>query len=79
MPAPYSDDLRQKVLDAIDDGCRKTHVSQLFNISRTPLTCGSNDEQKQAQLAPFESIDAVLKARLLIWSNFASLQLSMDI
>lgn len=37
MPAPYSDDLRQKVLDAIDRGERKSHVSQMFNLSRNTL------------------------------------------
>ncbi len=37
MPSPYSDDLRQKVLDAIDNGYCKTHVSRLFNISRNTL------------------------------------------
>lgn len=37
MPAPYSDDLRQKVLDAIASGHRKSHVSQLFNISRNTI------------------------------------------
>ena len=37
MPAPYSDDLRQKVLDAIDSGYRKSDVSRLFNISRNTI------------------------------------------
>jgi transposase len=37
MPSPYSDDLRQKVLDAIDDGYRKSQVSRLFNISRNTI------------------------------------------
>jgi transposase len=37
MPAPYSDDLRQKVLDAIDRGERKSHVSRMFNISRNTI------------------------------------------
>ncbi len=37
MPSPYSDDLRQKVLDAIDNGYRKSHVSRLFNISRNTI------------------------------------------
>lgn len=37
MPAPYSDDLRQKVLDALDSGNRKSHVSRLFNISRNTI------------------------------------------
>lgn len=37
MPAPYSDDLRQKVLNAIDSGNRKSQVSGMFNISRNPI------------------------------------------
>lgn len=37
MPSPYSDDLRQKVLDAIDSGYRKSHISRLFNLSRNTI------------------------------------------
>jgi transposase len=35
MPKPYSYDLRQKVIQAIElDGLKKSEASQLFNISR---------------------------------------------
>lgn len=37
MPAPYSEDLRQKVTAAVDRGERKTDVSRMFNISRNTL------------------------------------------
>jgi len=37
MPAPYSDDLRQKVLDAIDRGEGKSSVSRMFKISRNTI------------------------------------------
>jgi len=37
MPAPYSDDLRQKVLDALDNGQRKSDISRVFNISRNTI------------------------------------------
>jgi transposase len=37
MPAAYSDDLREKVGAAIDRGERKSHISQMFNISRDTL------------------------------------------
>lgn len=36
MPAPYSEDLRQKVI-AVARGERKIDVSQMFNISRNTL------------------------------------------
>ncbi len=37
MPAPYSDDLRQKVIAAIDRGEQKSHVSEIFSISRDTI------------------------------------------
>jgi transposase len=37
MPAAYSDDLRDKVLAAVDRGEKKSHVSRMFNISRNTL------------------------------------------
>lgn len=37
MPADYSDDLRDKVLAAVDRGEKKSHVSRMFNISRNTL------------------------------------------
>jgi transposase len=37
MPAPYSEDLRKKVLDAVDRGESKLHISKLFKISRNTI------------------------------------------
>jgi transposase len=37
MPAPYSEDLRQKVIAAVDRGERKTDVSRIFKISRNTI------------------------------------------
>ena len=37
MPAPYSSDLRQKVIQSIDEGRSISQVSQLFHISRNTL------------------------------------------
>lgn len=37
MPAPYSDDLRTKVLAAVDRGEKKSHLSRLFGISRNTI------------------------------------------
>ncbi|MGB3238498.1 MAG: IS630 transposase-related protein, partial [Geitlerinemataceae cyanobacterium] len=39
MPKPYSYDLRQKVIQAIQlDGLMIMEVSQLFNISRSTIS-----------------------------------------
>ena len=37
MASPYSDDLRQKAVDAVDRGERKSLVCRLLNISRNTL------------------------------------------
>jgi transposase len=37
MPAPYSDDLRQKAVAAVKRGERKTAVSRMLHISRNTL------------------------------------------
>ena len=37
MPAPYSNDLRQKAIAAVKRGERKTDVSRMLNISRNTL------------------------------------------
>lgn len=37
MPAPYSYDLRIKVIEAIDGGMGKTEASQIFKISRNTI------------------------------------------
>ena len=37
MPAPYSEDLRQKAIAAVERGERKTNVSRMLNISRNTL------------------------------------------
>jgi transposase len=38
MAQPYSDDFRQKVMEAIElNGFKKSEVSQMFNISRNTI------------------------------------------
>lgn len=37
MAAPYSNDLREKVMAALDRGEKKSHVSRMFNISRDTI------------------------------------------
>ena len=37
MPAPYSEDLRQKAIAAVERGERKSNVSRMLNISRNSL------------------------------------------
>lgn len=50
MPAPYSDDLRQKAIAAVKRGERKTDVSRLFNISHNTLDLWLKREAKEGYL-----------------------------
>lgn len=37
MPAPYSYDLKKKVIEALDDGMSKSQASKIFKISRNTI------------------------------------------
>ena len=53
MANPYSYDLRQKVIQAIQlDGMKKSEVSQLFNISRNTLNLWL---QRQSETGDFQA------------------------
>jgi transposase len=52
MPKYYSQDFRQKVVDAIElDGHKKCEVSDFFNISRN--TMGASQSCKSSQKSSF--------------------------
>jgi transposase len=46
MPAPYSYDLRIKVIEAIDGGMGKTQTSKIFNISRNTINLWLNKRKQ---------------------------------
>jgi len=54
MPKPYSYDLRQKVIQAIElDGLKKSEASQLFNISRNTIDLWL---KRQAETGDFQAL-----------------------
>ena len=69
MPAPYSEDLRQKVIAAVDRGERKTDVSRMFNISRNTLDLWL---ARQAETGSCRSKERVTKPKTKIndWEKF---------
>ena len=46
MPAPYSYDLRRKVIEAIDGGMGKTQASKIFKISRNTINLWLHKRQE---------------------------------
>jgi transposase len=69
MPAPYSKDLRQKVIAAVDRGERKTDVSRMFNISRNTLDLWL---ARQAETGSYRAKATVAKPKTKIndWERF---------
>ncbi len=54
MPKPYSYDLRQKVIQAIElDGLKKSEASLLFNISRNTIDLWL---KRQAETGDFQAL-----------------------
>jgi transposase-like protein len=53
MAKPYSDDFRQKVMQAIElDGLKKSEASQLFNISRNTINLWCQRKAKTGDVKP---------------------------
>ena len=53
MAKPYSDDFRQKVMQAIElDGLKKSEASQLFNISRNTLNLWFQRQAETGNVKP---------------------------
>ena len=52
MPKTYSMDFRLKVLDAIDEGQKKSQVSRTFNISRNTIDLWVKQRETTGSVAP---------------------------
>ncbi len=57
MPAPYSYDLRTKVIEAIDGGMGKTQASKIFRVVVIQLTYGFREEKKQETIEQMMDIN----------------------
>ena len=52
MPAPYSLDLRQKAVEAVDRGERKSHICKTLQISRNTLDLWLKRREETGTVAP---------------------------
>lgn len=73
MAKPYSYDLRQKVIQAIElDGLKKTEVSKLFNISRNTINLWL---QRRARTGDFQANNKKIPRsdrKISDWEKFRS-------
>lgn len=70
MPAPYSYDLRQKAIEAVKGGERKSEVCRMLNISRNTLDLWL---KREAQTEDYQAITHFQKGyqhKITDWKRF---------
>lgn len=70
MPAPYSDDLRQKAVAAVKRGERKTDVSRMLNISRNTLDLWLKREATLGHCHAIQNYQQGSNHKITDWQRF---------
>jgi transposase len=70
MAAPYSYDLRQKVIEAVKGGERKTDVCQMFNISRNTLNLWLKREEETGDYRAITDFQQGSRHKITDWQRF---------
>lgn len=70
MPAPYSYDLRQKAIEAVKGGERKTDVAQMFNISRNTLNLWLKREEETGDYQAITDFQKGSRHKITDWKRF---------
>lgn len=70
MPAPYSNDLRQKAIAAVRRGERKIDVSKMFKISRNTLDLWLKREEETGTYQPIQGYQQGCRHKITDWERF---------
>ena len=71
MAKPYSDDFRQKVMQAIElDGLKKSEASQLFNISRNTINLWFQRKAETGDVKPKPRQVCQQELKINNWEKF---------
>jgi transposase len=71
MAKPYSNDFRQKVMQAIElDGLKKCEASQLFNISRNTINLWCQRKAETGDVKPKQRKTSQQKGKISDWEKF---------
>lgn len=70
MPAPYSDDLRQKAITAVKRGERKIDVSRMLNISRNTLDLWLKREEQEGKCYAIRNYQQGCRHKITDWQRF---------
>jgi Homeodomain-like domain len=71
MAAPYSDDLRQKAVEAVKRGERKKDVSEIFDISRNTLDLWLKRVEEIGNSQPIMCMRSAIDRKLAVYSGVA--------
>lgn len=69
MAAPYSDDIRQKVMKALDNGMRKTEVASVFNVSRNTIALWLKRREVTAEFKAKTSYQKGRRYKIIDWDK----------
>lgn len=70
MPAPYSEDLRQKAIAAVERGERKTDVSRMMNISRNTLDLWLKRKEQTGNCQAITNYQQGCRQKISDWQRF---------
>jgi transposase len=70
MPAPYSYDLRQKAIEAVQGGERKSEVCRLLNISRNTLDLWLKREAQTGDYQAVTQFQQGSRHKITDWNRF---------
>ena len=70
MPAPYSEDLRQKAIAAVERGERKTDVSRMLNISRNTLDLWLKRKEETGNCQAITDYQQGNRHKITDWQRF---------
>lgn len=70
MPAPYSEDLRQKAIAAIERGERKSDVSRMLNISRNTLDLWLKRKEQTGNVRAITHYQQGNRHKITDWQRF---------
>jgi transposase len=72
MPSAYSLDLRQKAVEAIDRGVRKSEVLRMFGISRDSLDRWLKRRSEQGSVQAAQGYQQGHSPRIVEWQKFGA-------
>ncbi len=70
MPAPYSYDLRQKAIEAVKGGERKSVVCRMFNISRNTLDLWLKRKEQTGDYQAMTQFQKGSRHKITDWNRF---------